>query len=303
MARLLERELRNRVVLELGGTWTRLVVASTLREVTTNTCRVTATVSPDETLAWVMKQLSDERPELIDGIAIASFGPVDLDSGIVSPHCPKQRWRGFNFRQAFSNLLPGVMVSLTTDTQASALGEASQGSGIGQSLIAYVTVGTGVGLGLATNQYGILPSSGHPEFGHIHVARRQSDNFDGICEYHGDCLEGLISGPALSRRTGIEPSTKLLDSHQVWSDVSSELGSAMATLALTVAPDCIILGGGVSDRPFLLEDVRASMDRHLGGYLDEAGHPPSSERLVPPSLGGKAALIGAFLNLEKLSRK
>ncbi|MEI6700376.1 MAG: ROK family protein [Actinomycetota bacterium] len=292
-------KLSNSLVIELGGTWTRLTLASSVSEVKEHDFRATRTTTPRETLGWVMEQIRDVDTDHLDGVAIAAFGPIDLQTGRISSRCPKRLWRGFELRHAFAEFLPGTPLSLMTDTQASALGEAFHGSGREMGVIAYVTVGTGVGLGLASRHHGILSTSGHPEFGHIRVIRRSSDRFEGVCESHADCLEGLVSGPALSARTGVHPSTNLLDSHPVWSDVCSELGNALATLSLTVAPDRIVLGGGISDRLFLLDGVRKSMDHQLDGYLDDAGHPQSDERLVRPSLGAKSALIGAFLSLEQ----
>ncbi len=274
-------------------------MASDVEQIVDARTQMIRTTTPQATLEWIFEQVSDQAGRPLEGIAVASFGPLNLERGIISMHSPKLAWRGFNLRQAFTERFPRALFSLTTDTQASALGEAVHGIGHDQGVIAYVTVGTGVGLGLASSQTGILSTSGHPEFGHIRVSRRMGDLFQGVCSFHGDCLEGLVSGPALAVRAGVPDATELPDSDSIWSDVCNELGSALATLTLTVAPNRIILGGGIASRPFLHEHVRNSMDRQIGVYLDGAGHPTSDTRIARPSLGVNSALIGAFAHLDR----
>src|SRR5690606_2980493 len=107
---------------------------------------------------------------------------------------------------------------------------------------AYVTVGTGIGVGSIVRGRSIFGLT-HTELGHIRVARVAGDDFPGSCPYHGDCLEGLASGPAIEARTG-KPAAELPPGHPAWDFVAHALGQLMHTMVLTTAPTRIFLGGG-----------------------------------------------------------
>jgi fructokinase len=130
----------------------------------------------------------------------------------------------------------------------------------------YVTIGTGVGGGIVIEdrpRHGLV----HPELGHVMVRRRADDQFPGLCPYHGDCVEGLVSGPAIAARTG-RPAGDLAAAHLVWSDVAAEVAHLFAALVLVVSPERIVVGGGVgTSRSFPLAGVRTGVEAVLGGYV------------------------------------
>ena len=134
----------------------------------------------------------------------------------------------------------------------------------------------------------------HPEMGHVRVRHAAGDRFAGACPIHGDCLEGLASGPAIAARTG-RPADTLAPTDRVWTLVADEIAELMATLILTLAPHRIVIGGGVGQgQPALLPLIHTATARLLGGYLP--GHDLASlERLiVHPELGGDAGVYGAI---------
>ena len=136
---------------------------------------------------------------------------------------------------------------------------------------------------------------GHPEMGHLRVSHdREADDFAGVCPYHGDCLEGLASGPAIAERWG-RPPESLPEDHPAWELEATYLGLAVANLVFTLSPQRIIMGGGVMEKPRLLPLVRRKVLEMLGGYVqspDILQHIDSY--IVPPGLGDRAGVLGAI---------
>lgn len=101
-----------------------------------------------------------------------------------------------------------------TDVNAAAFGEATWGAAKGMDSCVYYTIGTGIGVGVYTEGklvHGLV----HPEGGHILTRRHPEDGFEGLCPYHGDCLEGMASGPAIEKRCNMKGSEIPAD-HPAW---------------------------------------------------------------------------------------
>jgi fructokinase len=238
----------------------------------------------------------------ICALGVGTFGPLELRSG---PHCgavlttPKPGWAGFHFRRYLEKHF-SIPIAIDTDVNAAALGEARYGAAQGDSVVLYVTVGTGVGGGVLVDGnplHGLL----HPEFGHIPmpVLRDRSGNLDtfaGSCPYHGRCLEGLISGPALLRRTGIQ-GEKLSLAHEAFDWAARYLGIGLATAVTMLSPSRIIVGGGVMREDRLLPRVRYTMRESLAGYIPrpELTSDAIEKYVVEPALGARSGLLGAFV--------
>src|SRR5207244_4100332 len=91
----------------------------------------------------------------------------------------------------------GVPVGFDTDVNAAALGEARWGAAQDVSSALYLTIGTGIGGGAILNGC-LLHGMMHPEMGHIRIPHDTvADPYPGGCPFHGDCLEGLASGPSM----------------------------------------------------------------------------------------------------------
>jgi len=199
-------------------------------------------------------------------IGIAAFGPVVLDEnsrdyGRVL-NTPKAGWTGSNLRAALAERF-AVPVVIDTDVNAAARAEWQLGAGQGVRCLAYVTVGTGIGGGLVVDGRP-LRGALHPEIGHIRLARREGDQVQSLCPFHGNCVEGLVAGPAISGRLGVNQ--VLSDEPLVLDLVAHYLGDLAATLVLCWSPERIVWGGGVMSTPRLLELMCSALRDALAGY-------------------------------------
>lgn len=224
---------------------------------------------------------------------IASFGPLDLDP--ASPRygsittTPKPGWQGFDLRGAIAAML-GVPTRIDTDVNAAANAEAlAQGAVAG---LAYVTVGTGIGVGTT----GGAPRAGHAEAGHLILRRHPAhDGFAGICPYHGDCLEGLASGPAIIAAWGSSLDT-LPAGHPAWAVEADYIGQLCAAVVLMHGVARIVLGGGVMTEPALLDAIRSRTGALLGGYVERLATPAAFDALIgTPACREPSGLVGAYL--------
>lgn len=253
------------------------------------------TTSPDETIGRVLAFFEPWRDRLA-AVGVGSFGPVDLDPasptrGFITT-TPKPGWAMVDLRGRIARAL-GVPVAFDTDVNAAALGEHLWGAARDVASLVYVTVGTGIGGG-ALVEGRLLHGLVHPEMGHVRVPRAPGDRFPGACPYHGDCLEGLASGPALARRWG-RPAEELPDDHEAWPTLARELGLALATIVCTLSPRRIVVGGGVAQRAPVLPLVRAELARALAGYVRSPALEGSLEGyVVAPGLGARAGVLGAL---------
>ena len=82
-----------------------------------------------------------------------------------------------------------------------------------------------------------------------------ADPYPGCCPYHGDCLEGLASGPAIQARWG-KPAHELPDDHPGWPLEARYLALGLATWVCTLSPERLILGGGVMQHEQLFPMIR-----------------------------------------------
>ncbi len=232
----------------------------------------------------------------LQAIGIASFGPLDLHPGsrtyghIIST--VKPGWHGANIAELAR--ARGVPLGLDTDVNGAALAEGRWGAAQGLDDFAYITVGTGIGVGLIVGGKTVLGCN-HTELGHIRVVRCAEDSWPGACSFHGDCVEGLASAPAIAARTGLPPAEIAADS-PVWDLVAHALGQLMHGLVLATAPRRILVGGGVAHgRPQLLAKVRRHLVDSLNGYLPLEELTGAIDRyIVPPGLGPLAGPLGAL---------
>ncbi|HEY6392032.1 MAG TPA: ROK family protein [Bryobacteraceae bacterium] len=254
------------------------------------------TTTPEETIQRVVSFFKN-RPTA-GAIGIASFGPIDPNPksptfGYITA-TPKLAWRNLDFAGAMRRAL-GVEIAFDTDVNAAALGEFRWGAAQGLEDFLYLTVGTGIGGGGMSNGR-LMHGHTHPEMGHIRVPHDlERDPFAGCCPYHGDCLEGLASAPAIEGRWG-QPGERLPAGHPAWDLEAHYLALGLCNWICTLSPQRVILGGGVMRREELFPLVRAKLAGLLGDYLE-------SPEIVPPQLGGRAGVLGAIALAQGLTKK
>lgn len=272
---------------ELGGTKTDVAFGTSPDDIS-EPVRI-PTTTPEETLGEVLTVLATES---VDAVGIASFGPLTLDPTSADfgtmLATPKLGWSG---TPIYLRILDGVSVpvALDTDVNGAAMGEGRWGAAQGMRDYVYLTVGTGIGAGIVINGV-TLSGERHPETGHMRVQRLEGDSFPGTCEFHFDCLEGLAAGPALEGRFG-HPEN-FAGNGAVLDLVCGYLAQGLTNLVYTVAPERIIVGGGVSALPGFHTRLRTMLGTTLGGYpLD-----PDLDLLVSaPGLGPLSGLAGALV--------
>ncbi len=226
------------------------------------------------------------------GIGIAAFGPIVVDP--AAPNygevlaTPKPGWTGANLRSALASRL-GVPVAVDTDVNVAALAEQRIGAGRGCASVAYVTVGTGIGAGLARDGH-TLTGALHPELGHVPVLRFDGDAAASKCPFHPSCVEGMAAGPAVQARLA---GRQLADSPGDFAAVADYLGQLFATIVLAWSPHRIVAGGGVLGVSGLRAAATVRMAAALGGYgVGEAALRP--DFICAPQLE-HAGLEGALI--------
>lgn len=255
------------------------------------------TQSPDETMPAVLRFFAEQAGAQgpLAGVGVASFGPLAVDPdapdyGTITT-TPKPGWSGASYPAWLQPL--GVPVKIDTDVNGAALGEGSSGAGQGCRTLAYTTVGTGIGTGVVQDGRPLRGFS-HYEAGHIRVPHdRAVDPFPGMCPYHGDCLEGLASGPAVKARFG-QALDDMADPSGAVDLVAGYLADLAANLVLLHAPDRLVFGGGVMKAPGLIEALRAKTAARLAGYMSHPRLDPGlASYIVTPALGDLAGITGA----------
>lgn len=256
------------------------------------------TETPETTLTAVADILAQWHEEAtLAAVGIASFGPVRIDPsardyGVILT-TPKPYWSATPVMAAIRGRL-NLPAAIDTDVNAAALAEHAIGAAKACTSVVYITIGTGVGGGVVINGnpvHGML----HPEIGHLRLRRASGDTFAGNCSFHRDCVEGLISGPALAARLARHPAD-VAAADPAWLPVISDFAELLAAMLLAYAPQRIVIGGGVAlKQPHLIPAALAAVPRVLRAYLGDIDVATLQRVVVPAALGNDAGPTGALL--------
>jgi len=243
----------------------------------------------------------------LSAIGLSSFGPLDLNP--ASPtygtviNTPKDGWSNTDILGQFHEVF-NLPITFETDVNAAAFGEWYwvPGNHELESLV-YFTIGTGIGAGIIINGH-LVHGLTHPEAGHMRLPHDlKKDPFPGVCPYHGDCFEGLATGPALNRHWR-RPAELLPDKHPAWDLEATYIAYGLVNVITTVSPQRIILGGGVMGRRLLFPLIRRKVRELLAGYISSPIFTGTLEDyIVPPALGNRSGILGALAMAKTLKVK
>ncbi|ANX13868.1 fructokinase [Fictibacillus arsenicus] len=260
------------------------------------------TTTPEETLKLVTDYFKDKQ---IEALGVGSFGPIDLNTenstyGFITS-TPKKHWKNVNLLGELKKHID-VPMAFDTDVNAAALGELEWGAAKGLDSCIYMTVGTGIGVG-AVAEGKLIHGMLHPEMGHILVKRHENDTYKGNCPFHGDCLEGMASGPAIENRWG-QKGVVLSANPQVWELEAYYLAQALVNYILVLSPKKLILGGGVMQQKQLFPIIIENVVTLLNGYIQHENLLVNIDNyIVPPELGDNAGLCGALALAKNMISK
>lgn len=263
------------------------------------------TTTPDETIARAVAFFKEQAEvEPLEAMGIASFGPVDLNPhsltyGYITT-TPKTGWQEIDLLGRIKAAL-GLPTAFDTDVNAAALAEYRWSRAAERDVdpLVYMTIGTGIGIGVIANGqpiHGLV----HPEGGHILLRHDHTrDPFEGSCPYHGDCFEGLASGPAMQKRWG-EAAESLPIHHPAWELEAQYIAEGLENIICIVSPRRIVLGGGVMQQAQLFPMIREKVLTMLNKYVDSDLLLETPEHyIIPASMGNRVGTLGAFALAEK----
>lgn len=284
--------------LEAGGTKMVLAIGNENGEILEQTSIPTET--PSITVAKIIDYFKGKN---IAALGIGSFGPIDLDRnsktyGYITS-TPKLAWANYDLVGNIKKVL-NIPVGFDTDVNASVLGEATWGCLRGLSSGIYITIGTGIGLGVYMNGT-LLHGMLHPEGGHLLLSKHPEDNFEGNCPYHPNCFEGLASGPAMEKRWG-KKAIDIENDSIAWDMEAYYIANSLVSYILTLSPHRIILGGGVMHQEQLFPLIRKKVAELLNGYVKASQLEDMDTYIVPASLKDNQGIMGC-IQLAKLELK
>ena len=275
--------------IEAGGTKMVVALVEDTGEIVEK--QTIPTTTPEETVPQMIEFFKGKD---IVAVGVGSFGPVDVVKDSPTYGCimntPKFAWKHYNLVQALQDGL-GVPIGLDTDVNAACLGEMTYGCAKGIGNVVYVTIGTGIGAGIAV-EGNLLHGMMHPEAGHILITKRLADKGQSVCPYHESCFEGLASGPSIEARWG-KKAFELVDHQIVWELESEYIAKGLMNLILTLSPQKIILGGGVMHQEQLFPMIRQKVLVELNQYYDTKELADMESYIVPASLKDNQGILGA----------
>lgn len=282
--------------LEAGGTKMVCAIGNEMGEIFEQISIPTKT--PEITVPKMIEYFKEKE---IEALGIGCFGPIDPDKdsktyGYITS-TPKLAWVNYDIVGAFEKAL-GCPVGFDTDVNGSVLGEVTFGQAKGKKSVVYVTIGTGVGVGVYIEGK-LLHGMLHPEAGHVLIKKREDDTYEGRCPYHKTCLEGLAAGPAVEERWG-KKAIELKDEKAVWDLEAYYIAQALTGYILTLSPEMIILGGGIMHQEQLFPMIRSYVLEMLNGYLQTDELKDIDHYIVSASLNDNQGIMGC-LELAKRS--
>lgn len=276
--------------LEAGGTKMVLAVGNEKGEILEQKSIPTRT--PEETMPEIISFFNGKN---IQALGVGAFGPVDVIK--TSPsyghilNTPKLAWRQYDILGTLKKAL-NIPIGIDTDVNGSCLGEMTYGSAKGLKNVIYLTIGTGIGAGIAVDGK-LLHGMLHPEGGHILIGKNKNDKGVSVCPYHDSCMEGLAAGPSIEKRWG-KSAKELVGNDEVWELEAEYIAKGLVNMILILSPERIILGGGVMHQKQLFPLVRKKVTEYINEYYQTEALKDMDTFIVPASLNDDQGIMGAI---------
>jgi fructokinase len=124
-----------------------------------------------------------------------------------------------------------------------------------------------------------------------------------MCPFHADCFEGLASGPAVGARFGRRAEhLEGADRAAAAEIVGFYLAAGVRSIVYALAPERVVVGGGLSGMPGMVAAARVELRTQLSGYPGLAEHAEPAF-LVPAELGDGAGPAGSLILAEQAARR
>lgn len=250
-----------------------------------------------ERTSAILRRLLDAYGASVDGIGVGSTGPIDPETGVYGQVGTLPGWQGSPLAADLESRF-GVRVAVENDADAAALGEAIWGAGGGSLSLLYVTISTGIGVGILLDGKLYRGARGaHPEIGH-HVL-----DWSGPLCYCGanGCWETLASGPALelwmsARRDDALSAAQICELARQGDPLALQavhreahyIGLGLANLVTMFCPQTIVLGGGMMRSADLLLAPALDVVKRICTQV-----PAENTSIVLAGLGAQSGLLGA----------
>ena len=270
-----------------------------------------------ENILQVIASMLVETKATLIAIGIGCPGPIDIGHGLVLSPTNLPDWIDFPIVELVDKRF-GVPIRLDNDANAAALGEYFYGAGRGFKDILYVTISTGIGGAIICNgqlHHGIRASAG--EVGHTIV---KPDGIRCRCGIYG-CLETICSGLSIARRmketlaarngkqiedldeitaeTVVE-AVKRGDAAalSIWDETIKYLSIGVGNAITLIAPEAVIIGGGVASAgELLLEPLRREIRKNVTML------PIEKVKILKALLGSESGVCGALMLAQKVYEK
>lgn len=258
-----------------------------------------------------LELMKDSEIESV-GVSVAGFISADRKTILATPNI--KDWNGVNLDYELTSRI-GLPVVIENDANSAAWGEFKFGAGRGKENILMLTVGTGIGGGIVVNSnlhrgsFGIAAEIGHlrivpngllcgcgaygcfEQYGsgtallrHAREAiQAHPDRASNILNRGDGSIEG-VNGTAITEaaRDGDELALSIFET------TGDYIGAGIASLAVILDPEAVVIGGGVIDAgDILLNPIRTGMEK----YMPFAGKHPHPQ-VVAAQLGNEAGLVG-----------
>lgn len=284
----------NHLAIDIGGTKFSMALFEERRMIR----RESRATDRDGGPAWMTRQIREiglewARTHKPASVGVGFGGPVDFATQQVVLSTHVGGWSGFDLT-GFVKETFGVPVRMDNDANVGAIGEGHFGAGQEMRPLFYMTLSTGIGGGILTENGVYRGADSYAgEIGHLNV---RPDGPECLCGSNG-CFERMCCGLWLERDHGKAARELMLDPDFV-SRYVVDLARGLKAAVMLLNPARIVIGGGISKAgDKLFGPLRAELRRQVTSW--------SRARLdvVPAALGDDSVLYGAMVLAEEIGKE